>query len=88
MNILLFLVSTVIGFCISTLYEVFIIKLTKKRALILNGYRFHHSIYGLIFIILSFSVYNFLFFFGIGIILQHTITDGFKFITKENKYES
>lgn len=74
-----------LGFAIAWFYEYFTVNILKKDALIFLGWRLHHSLYGLICILLGigFNKNVFLVGFGIGILVQHAITDGFWFITKE-----
>ncbi len=81
MTFLLWLIS---GIALATLYEYFVPKFFKKDALIISGYRLHHSLYGLAGIILGLSLQNnHLLALGIGILIQHTATDGFRFLSKE-----
>lgn len=55
----------------------------NKEALVIYGYKLHHSLYGVLFLVLAYVNRNvFLAGFGLGIIAQHTLTDGFRFIQK------
>lgn len=82
-----FVASIILGVLTAFLYD-YVAKMigTKvfhKTELVIWGFKLHHSLYGL----LSFALYGvnrnvFFLGFGIGIILQHTITDGFRFIQK------
>lgn len=65
-------------------------KIFKKDALIIRGYRLHHSLYGIFLILVTFmldidpSVAIIIISSGVGIIFQHFLTGGgFDFITKE-----
>ncbi len=70
---------------VAWLYEFTAINLFHKTSLIILGYRLHHSLYGVLFIVLSLINKNvFLLGFGIGIIVQHTVSDGFRFLSKES----
>ena len=82
-----FVLSIIVGIFAAVLYEnfarMFGTKVLHKTELVVWGFKLHHSLYGL----LSFAIYGanknmFFLGFGIGIILQHTATDGFKFIQK------
>jgi len=93
--ILLICVSILIGFVGAFLYEYCTGKIDrrffKKDALIISGYRLHHSLYGLFGLLLSIlfflsgkvGVSTTLLGLSIGVIIQHTITDGFRFLSKE-----
>ncbi len=64
-------------------------KFTGKKALIISGYRLHHSLYGLLLVLIAFmniSPINNLILIsaGLGIIFEHYLTGGgLDFITKE-----
>lgn len=65
-------------------------KLFKRNALIVRGYKLHHSLYGAILIILSFILTTdletklLLLSLGVGVIVEHYFTGGgFDFVTKE-----
>lgn len=82
-----FLLSFVLGIISAFLYESLAryigVNMFKRDALIVSGYKLHHSLYGLLF--LAFAYVNksiFLAGFGLGVIAQHTLTDGFRFIQK------
>lgn len=81
MNIFL---SCISGIILAYLWEYICIHLIKKTSFIIRGFRFHHSIYGLIFIASGIVFRNATILgIGLGIIVQHTITDGFRFVSKE-----
>lgn len=50
-----------------------------------RGYHIHHSMYGVLsFLLAPFTVHSlFLIGFGLGIIIEHTLTERFVFIEKE-----
>ncbi len=82
-----FLVSFVLGIVSAYLYESLAgaigVNVFKKDALIVYGYKLHHSLYGVLFLALGYMNKSvFLAGFGLGIITQHTFTDGFRFIQK------
>jgi hypothetical protein len=77
-------VSIILGFIAAWLYELLMLNLFNGKGLIVSGWRLHHSLYGLPFLVGGFlSKKAFFAGFGLGIIAQHSITDGFWFITKE-----
>jgi len=83
--------ALIYGIAVTILFE-YILKTNKKlraryyqRHAVIFGYHIHHSTYGLLFIALGITLYlpdknvlNFLFcsFFGLGIIIQHTLSAG------------
>lgn len=76
--------SFTLGFFVAWLYDVSMMRLFSGKGFIVLGYRLHHSLYGLLFFLLSLIQKKFfLFGFGLGIIAQHALTDGLWFITKE-----
>ncbi|MBP9814006.1 hypothetical protein KBC80_02325 [Candidatus Woesebacteria bacterium] len=78
---------SIIGFAIAFIWEFFCTHVIRKTSLILLGYRLHHSIFGLLIIALGLSIQNIpLTGIGVGILIQHTVTDGFRFISKESKH--
>ncbi|MBT3249826.1 MAG: hypothetical protein HN846_00110 [Candidatus Pacebacteria bacterium] len=78
-----FISSFVFGFLFAWAYDGFAVNVLNKDALFVGKYRLHHSLYGLLFICLSLvNKKSFFMGFGLGIIAQHTITDGFWFVTK------
>ncbi len=78
------LFSVILGFISAFIWEFFSGKIIHQTALILYGYRLHHSLYGIASILYGTTNKNhFLIGFGIGIIIQHTLTDGFRFISLE-----
>lgn len=75
------------GFIFGALWE----RSTKKISHLCHqgGYHFHHSLFGifvLFFIPFVVDINKILFIicFGLGVITQHTIQDGFVFITKDD----
>lgn len=79
------LLACVVGFIVAYIWEYVCTNIIKKTSLILFGWRLHHSLYGILFIAIGFSVRNMsLIGIGIGVLIQHTITDGFRFISKEH----
>lgn len=81
------LISFLLGIVAAYLYESLAGLVGKnifnKEALIVNGYKLHHSLYGVLFLVLAYINKNTFFVgFGLGIIAQHTLTDGFRFIQK------
>jgi len=62
-------------------------KIFGVKKLVIGGYKFHHSLYGIILIIFAFfSQENtvLLVSFGLGVIIEHYLTGGgLDFITKE-----
>jgi len=96
--VLTILLGIIYGVSFTLLFE-FVFKTNKrlrhkyyKHHEVLFGYHAHHSIYGVLFIIASIIFYLnkdipdsiFYFSFGVGIIIQHTISDGrFIFIEKQ-----
>ena len=84
------IISFVLGIVFAYIYENLpFYKFTGKKALIVSGYRLHHSLYGLLLIIISllniFPISNLLLISaGVGIIFEHYLTGGgLDFITKE-----
>lgn len=70
-EIILFALGFLLGFLtdkIGVLYS------KKRKEFSLFGFRMHHTIYGLFFILLSFFIYKSLLFgLGMGIIFWHTV---------------
>ncbi|PJE63185.1 hypothetical protein COU88_00880 [Candidatus Roizmanbacteria bacterium CG10_big_fil_rev_8_21_14_0_10_39_6] len=75
------------GIIAAFLYEsvarIFSTKVLHRTELVIWRYKLHHSLFALPF----FAIYGLnkkMFFlgFGIGILLQHAVTDGFRFIQK------
>ncbi len=99
-EIYLLLIGLLLGIILTWLFEL-VLKNNKKlhkkyyeHHKLFWGYHIHHSTYGLASIIISLvlfllnerSVDMFYLAFGIGIIIQHTISDGkFVFIEKQRK---
>jgi hypothetical protein len=81
-----------IGFIASHL-QYFIFKYAKSLSVVgrRRGYHFHHSMFGIGFYLLPFFVHvtgpQILFLYGIGsgLIADHTLKEGFIFITKESE---
>jgi hypothetical protein len=79
-----FLFWIIVGVCAAALYEYLTPKIFKKDALIVAGYRLHHSLYGVAAIALGIWLRNYIYIaLGVGILIQHTATDGLKFVSKE-----
>ena len=81
------LLSIFAGIVVAFVYENVMKYLGKsifnKHAFIIKDYKLHHSLYGLIcFAIYAGTNNEFYLGIGLGIIIQHTFTDGFKFIEK------
>ena len=81
------LISFVLGIISAYVYEslagIVGNNIFNKEALVIYGYKLHHSLYGVLFLVLAYVNRNvFLAGFGFGIITQHTFTDGFRFIQK------
>jgi hypothetical protein len=80
------LFSLILGMPLAAFYEYLMLKIPGKKGLIIKGYRLHHSIYGLIFITMGLALQSiFCIGLGLGILIQHTLTDGFRFISKEKQ---
>lgn len=82
-----FIFSFIIGIISAFVYEFIVGFIGKqylnKESLVVFGYKLHHSLYGIIFLtIFLINKKSFYLGFGLGIIFQHTITDGFRFIQK------
>ncbi len=78
------LLSNTFGYILAHVYEKVAIVVSRNRPLILYGYRLHHSLYGILFIGYGYwQQQPLLYGIAMGIILQHTLTDGFRFISKE-----
>jgi hypothetical protein len=89
-----------LGLFVTLLFE-FVLKSNRKlrnryyrHHEILFGYHVHHSTFGLLAIVISLLLFMghqqthaiFIFWFGVGIIVLHTISDGkFVFIEKQRK---
>lgn len=77
------IISIIVGYILAYYWEFFCIHILHKKSLIIGGYRLHHSLYGLFFVIAGLYLQNIMLIgLGIGILIQHFITDGFKFISK------
>ena len=83
---------SLIGFKLGWFFSVIWVKLTVpiKKVSVVGGFHLHHSIWGLVAILISLffihrvTLFIFLLNIGAGIILEHGIKhDGFVFITKE-----
>ncbi len=95
-EIVLFLLAFSLGFSASRLWFIFLYRshpMVKKldKIGLHKGYHFHHSMYGLTsFMVVPFTITNnhvlitlILIGFGLGVIIDHTIEEGFIFITKD-----
>ncbi len=92
LNLLFSLFTAVTGFivgCIGAfIYENLpFSKIFGIKKLIIRGYKFHHSLYGLLLILMALLFHENSIFFvssGLGVIAEHYLTGGgFDFITKE-----
>lgn len=85
MEILVFLLGILLGFTFGVVWVWATDKLSAKP--IIKGYHFHHSMFTIpaLFIALFTQevITVILLGLGIGIIIQHTYREGFKFITKK-----
>lgn len=86
-RVVCFITSFVLGVILAFIYESIARTVGKnifnKETLVIYGYKLHHSLYGVLFLVLAYVNRNvFLAGFGLGIITQHTFTDGFRFIQK------
>ena len=84
------IISFISGAVFAYIYESLpFYKFTEKKALIISGYRLHHSLYGLLLILVAFlNIFHvnnsILISAGIGIIFEHYLTGGgLDFVTKE-----
>lgn len=84
------IISFILGMAFAYIYENLPFhKFIGKKALIISGYRLHHSLYGLLLILIAllniFPTNNLILISaGIGIIFEHYLTGGgLDFITKE-----
>lgn len=84
------IISFITGMVFAYIYENLpFYKFTGKKALIISGYRLHHSLYGLLLVLIAFMnilpINNLILILaGIGIIFEHYLTGGgLDFITKE-----
>lgn len=84
------IISFILGVIFAYVYENLpFYKFTGKKALIISGYKLHHSLYGLLLILIAmlniFPINNLLLISaGLGIIFEHYLTGGgLDFITKE-----
>ncbi len=78
------LLSSLAGFALAFIWDYFCTHVIKKASLIILGWRLHHSLYGVLLLIVGYLVQNMtLLGIGIGVLVQHTLTDGFRFISKE-----
>ncbi len=75
------------GFFLGFLWEVSTLKIGHMAYR--NGYHYHHSLFGLVAFLLLPKFWDdpnkafFVVGFGIGMITQHTVKEGFIFITKD-----
>lgn len=78
------LLSILFGYVLAHVYEKLAIVVSRNTPLVLFRYRLHHSLYGIMCFLLAFWFQQYILYgIGIGIIIQHTITDGFRFVSKE-----
>lgn len=91
--IYLIIIGLILGVLIAHGYENLPLrKIFKREALVICGYKLHHSLYGVILIIITFmsnikpTTAVILISIGVGIIFQHYLTGGkFDLITKDKK---
>lgn len=83
-----FVFAFVLGFVAAYVYEVVAFNAGRQilkmddPGLIIYGYRLHHSLYGLVFLVLwAAHRKEFYLGFGLGIIAQHMMYDGFRFVS-------
>lgn len=81
----------ILGCICAYIYEKAMPVISKKQSLIISGYKLHHSIYGLVLVLMSFLLTDntetrvFLIASGIGVIFEHYKTGGgLDFVTKES----
>lgn len=80
MTLLLF---SMLGILLAFGWEYVCTHIIKKTSFILFGWRLHHSLFGLMFIFLGFLTQNIILIgVGVGILIQHIATDGFRFMSK------
>ena len=73
-----------VGIISASLYEYIAVTVLKRKSLIIKGYRLHHSLFAFVFLFFALLTGQISFLlFGVGVLIQHTATDGFRFITKE-----
>lgn len=84
------IISFILGAIFAYIYENLpFYKFTGKKTLTISGYRLHHSLYGLLLILIAllniFPINNLILISGgLGIIFEHYLTGGgLDFITKE-----
>ena len=78
------IISIIIGYLLAHIYERIGIKISNNKPLVISGWRLHHSLYGILFFALFILFQNIILLgIAIGIIVQHTLTDGFRFLSKE-----
>lgn len=84
------IISFVLGIVFAYVYENLpFYKLTDKKALIISAYKLHHSLYGILLILVAllniFPINNLILISaGVGVIFEHYLTGGrLDFITKE-----
>jgi hypothetical protein len=78
-----FFLALITGILIAALYEDVLPRITRKKSLVIYGHLLHHSIYGVVFVLLGLALKNISAMgFGVGILIQHTVTDGFRFISR------
>ncbi len=79
-----FFLSVILGILVASMYEYFMLKVFGNKGFIVWGYRLHHSLYSVFLITIGFLLQNiFCIGLGIGILIQHTFTDGFRLVSKE-----
>lgn len=85
MEVLVFLLGILLGFAFGEVWVWVTDKWSAKP--FIKGYHLHHSLFALLVFFIAFFVSEtmriVLLGSGIGIIIQHTCKEGFKFITRE-----
>lgn len=84
------IVGLFVGGLSAFVYEHTVSKITGKEKLVVGGYKLHHSLYGVLLVLIAVLLKTnsdtsvFLFSSGIGVIAEHYLTGGgLDFITKE-----
>ncbi len=88
MEFIKIVLSFIVGVLLAYIYENLpFSKVFGIKKLVINRWKFHHSLYGVLLILLSFHFQeNFVILFssGVGVIVEHYLTGGgLDFITKE-----
>ncbi len=85
MKVLAFLLGVLSGFALGEVWVLMTDRYDKKS--FFKGYHFHHNLFAVPLFLIAFFTQEViavvLLGSGIGLIIQHTYREGFKFITKE-----